>query len=360
MAHSRLSLMMGVGLLLLTGVAMPAAAQPAVYRPGAGATTPRPGNGPPIHGRYQGGRFAPGVFSKQQFNPDGRLRAPRNIFKPDATIPVAEYNPDVPTLARGPQSVRLVEKPSGYRFVQTGRGPEPDPLAPIDPDVLASQDNPAIVNAITARERARGAEARRDPICRPGELQNDKGFVDGAAPDGIMLNSEGVDPFIADGNKSVAAARPLVDPEPVLSIPDAAAKRLRDAKPDEAIVTLRSYVGSNPADVGAARTLALALLDARRTVEGIELMGKAYSQSPALASAPIPADAVGQPQELRELVVRVVSQAHKSNTPAAWLTAAVLMQAEGRRDPALKMVDRADAVALKADVSSSIRSALRR
>lgn len=138
-----------------------------------------------------------------------------------------------------------------------------------------------------------------------------------------------------------------------------AGNQLYDGKPDEAVVILRSYTQSHPGDTEAVRALALALIDARRTGEGVELMGQVYATNPALASAALPADAVGPERELRDLVVRVVQHAHKVNTPAAWLTAAALMQGEGRTEPALKMIENAAAAGLRADVVTAMRSALK-
>ena len=88
-------------------------------------------------------------------------------------------------------------------------------------------------------------------------------------------------------------------------------------------------------------------------------MALVYEQDPKLAWAPLAPDVVGPQRELRDLVVRVVEYGHKTNTASAWLTAAVLMQGEGREDPALKMIARADTVGLDAEVSKALRGALK-
>jgi hypothetical protein len=326
-----------------------ASAQQIATRAGAGAAIQRPGGGTAVHiyyddriTRFGGG----GGFSKEQFNPDGRLRAPRSIMAPDTTIPVADYDPDVYTTGMS-TCVKQLGRP-GYR-------PDPRPLGPIDPKLITSGDQAGIADSI--REHKAHDDQLRDPT-----YQFDTGSRDracGRPRDNLSLTTAGIDPFVAHGSKPSAASDvPSLAGEPAPSIPEAAAQRLRDGKAEEAIVKLRSYTEENPGDAGAARTLALALLDVRRTGEGIDLMGRTYQQSAALASLPIPADAVGKPQDLRDLLTRVVAEAHKSNTPAAWLTAAVLMQAEGRRESALKMMDRADAANLSAQVSGPMRAAL--
>lgn len=163
-----------------------------------------------------------------------------------------------------------------------------------------------------------------------------------------------VDPFIAP-----PAPESVVDPEANLTVPERGALRLQRGKTESAIALLRSYTESNPADDDAARTLALALLDARRTKEGIAVMALVYERNPRLAWSPLAPDVVGPSQDLRALLVRVVEYGHRTNTASAWLTAAILMQGEGREAPALKMLDRADALGLDADLSRSMRQALK-
>ncbi len=182
--------------------------------------------------------------------------------------------------------------------------------------------------------------------------------------DTYQLDSNGKDAFVsgaASGPGSGPAGVPaMVDPEVGLTDFEKAGNRLYDGKPEQAIVLLRGYVDSHPDEPDAARGLALALIDARRTKEGVELMADVYAKHPTLAADPLPDDAVGPEYELRDLVVRTVEHAHSAKSASAWLTVAVLMQAQGRVDQALKMIDRADSAGLAADVSAAMRSALNR
>jgi hypothetical protein len=166
------------------------------------------------------------------------------------------------------------------------------------------------------------------------------------------------DSFIAYGGQP-QPAQPAVDPDAGLTDPQKAVRRLHDGKPDEAIVLLRPYADAHQEDPAAARLLAVALLDARRTKEGVAVMALLYEHNPALANTPVAGDVVGPERELRDLVVRVVEYGHRTNTASAWLTAAVLMQGEGRAEPALRMIERADTLGLDTEVSKAMHAALK-
>ncbi len=167
------------------------------------------------------------------------------------------------------------------------------------------------------------------------------------------------DSFVYYGAPPPDPAAPAVDPEAGLTVPEMAARRMRIGRSDEAIVLLRSYAESHPQDNETARGLAFALIDAKRTKEGVALMALVYERDPGLALVPIASDIVGPDRELRDLVVRVVEYGHRTNTASVWLTAAVLMQTEGREEPALRMLVRAEALGLNADVVKSMRQALK-
>lgn len=270
--------------------------------------------------------------------------------------------------ADDPWGGRLMLDRYGHVYAVPGREV---PVALVDPKVLASGDNVAVAKMLR-------------PAIDYGYLSTYDRFMLGDlwgcgrascpqsdptpyafAPDGYSAGDPSragiLDPFVRSGNSPVLQAQAPApdDPEADLTQFEKAGNRLYDGNPEAAVVLLRSYTAANPDDAEAVRALALALIDARRTKDGVELMGLVYAQSPALASSALPADAVGPVPELRTLVVRVVEHAHKLNTPAAWLTVAALMQAEGRLEPALKMLDRADAVNLSPDVSSAMRAALK-
>lgn len=183
-------------------------------------------------------------------------------------------------------------------------------------------------------------------------------YTDSWYPSTFAVDNYPVDSFVAFGNPPAPPA-PVVDPEEGLAVPERAAKRLREGRPDDAIVLLRSHTEAHPEEMEAARTLAVALLDARRTKEGVAVMALVYERHPELARTPIDAYAVGPRREMRDLLVRVVQYGHRVNSMSAWLTAAVLMQAEGRPDPALRMLDRADALGLDPELSKALRIALR-
>jgi len=239
----------------------------------------------------------------------------------------------------------------------------------IDPDVLRSGDPIAIGNAMRRAAASAGPslESRFRDYRNSRDIYNREGATERAGmsqPGTFQLGMSQVhgppmiDPFVLVGGGAASTSTPSL-PEDKLNDFEHAGAKLYDGKPDEAIVLLRAYTQANPDDAEATRALALALIDARRTSEGVELMGQVYSRRPALASIALPPDAVGTETEMRDLVVRVVEHAHKVNTPAAWVSVAVLMQAEGRDEPAFKMIERADACGLSSDVSREMRAALR-
>jgi len=115
----------------------------------------------------------------------------------------------------------------------------------------------------------------------------------------------------------------------------------------EAADGLGPMVAADPEDASARRLLGLALIELGEVERGIELVGSAYSLDPGLVGVPI--DAVLYENEggrLRDLVTDVVRHANRRPSAEAWLTVAVLMQAEGREGRALRMVVKAERLGL--------------
>lgn len=111
----------------------------------------------------------------------------------------------------------------------------------------------------------------------------------------------------------------------------------------QAIARLSEAISADDADAGSQRALALALLREGRLAEGVAMMRSAYENDPSLARDPISADALGQrgERELALLVRRVALYANRVDSASAWLSEAVLMQAQGRDAHARRMIERA-------------------
>lgn len=104
-------------------------------------------------------------------------------------------------------------------------------------------------------------------------------------------------------------------------------------------------------DALAARSLALALIDAGRIDQGAATMLLAYEKNPSvLANQPIrPSQVAGGVREFRKLMTDAVQYANRTKLASAWLSAAVLAQAEGRKDVAANLVAKAKQAGLSGE-----------
>jgi hypothetical protein len=128
----------------------------------------------------------------------------------------------------------------------------------------------------------------------------------------------------------------------------------------QAIAALRRHLSSNPDDPRAMRSLAVAMLADKRPDDAGSLMRAAYRADPTLAGEPLMPAALGFAERpFRLLVGRAVQHAHRVNTGSSWLLVASLMQGEGRRTPALTMIDRARAQGLDQGICDSLSTELR-
>lgn len=123
--------------------------------------------------------------------------------------------------------------------------------------------------------------------------------------------------------------------------------------------SFRSFLDKNPGDAHAMRALGLALLDMAQVKEAVALIGMAYATNPGLADEPVPqATFGGSPANLRENLRRASIYANQSKSASAWLTVAVLMQAEGRGANARAMIQRARDAGLDPALATRLQSAL--
>ena len=153
---------------------------------------------------------------------------------------------------------------------------------------------------------------------------------------------------------------PQAQPQPAEPLTDdeLAARKLGAGHADDAIDLYRAFLRDNPDDAGAMRGLALALLADSRFKEGVAMMAMAYRTDPLLADEAIDALLFESQKGLRSEVRRCVIHANRTGLASAWLTVAVLMQAEDRDDRALKMLERARDAGLDTVVADSLLRAL--
>ena len=149
-------------------------------------------------------------------------------------------------------------------------------------------------------------------------------------------------------------------PQPTVPLTDdeQAAQELGAGDASDAIDLYRSFLRDNPDDAPAMRGLALALLADSRFKEGVAMMAMAYRTDPPLADEAIDAKLFESEKDLRGQVRRCVIHANRTGLASAWLTVAVLMQAEDRDERALKMLQRARDAGLDTVVADNLVRAL--
>lgn len=155
-------------------------------------------------------------------------------------------------------------------------------------------------------------------------------------------------------------AAPPSAPAPVdLTDAQQAALLLKSGDTPQAIALLESYLNSEPDDAEAMRLLALALVSNGQVREAAAMMSFAYGADRSLAHEPLgPSNLAAGSRGLREAVRESVAFAHEEESSSAWLLVSVLMQAEGRDNVALRMLERSIDAGLDERVGIAMRAAL--
>ena len=112
-------------------------------------------------------------------------------------------------------------------------------------------------------------------------------------------------------------------------------------------------------DPESLRRYALSLMLDKQVSDGVAVMAMAYRNDPTLASRVFDAELLGSDGEWRKGVRIATTYANRAQTGASWLTVAVLMQAEGRKDLAAKMIAKAQAVGVETAVYEAMLAALK-
>lgn len=158
--------------------------------------------------------------------------------------------------------------------------------------------------------------------------------------------------------QAAAAAAQAAQP-PQLTELEQAELALAVGDSDEAVQLFQAYVDTHEETPEVVRSLALALFEAGRIEEAVATMALAYEREPSLAARPVePMELEGDDTEMLDRVRRAVRYAHKVKTGSAWLTVAVLMQAQERDRVAMTMAERAKDAGLAEPVYNEFRVAL--
>ncbi len=175
------------------------------------------------------------------------------------------------------------------------------------------------------------------------------------------------DPYVTTGQtyaqqmaaqQAAEEAAQLAQP-PTLTELEQADLALALGEPEEAVRRYQQYASDHDESADVVRSLGLALFEAGRIDEAFATMALAYEQDPTLASRPVAASALeGGEAKMLDRVRLAVRHAHKLKTGSAWLTVAVLMQAQERDRVALTMAERARDAGLAEPIYDQFRSAL--
>ncbi len=126
-----------------------------------------------------------------------------------------------------------------------------------------------------------------------------------------------------------------------------------------AIAAYGTHLQEHPEDSIALREMGVALLEANRIKDGVQLIHEAYLRNPELGILPIRKVVLGEnPERLRKLVVKLVKYSHRESSAQGWLAVGVLMQCEGRDELAVEMLDRAVELGLDGGGVQGLRGAL--
>jgi tetratricopeptide (TPR) repeat protein len=122
---------------------------------------------------------------------------------------------------------------------------------------------------------------------------------------------------------------------------------LRLGDPDNATRVYQQHLDKHPGDAQAIRVLGVAQVVSGRLAEGVEQIERAYRVDPSLADRPLMPQAVfAAPEDFQRALDLTTRTANGSNSGAAWLAAAVMLQADGRTGPARSALERAKGAGL--------------
>ncbi len=161
---------------------------------------------------------------------------------------------------------------------------------------------------------------------------------------------------------SLSIPRPSSNPSNVIVTQDEkneALLAMTRSRFKDAIGILDQLTKSCPTDAKLLRFAAIARMSDRDMAAGARMMARAYAMDISLCGSAMHAEEMGlKAPRWRELVRAAVSEGHASDDAEMWFVAATLMQAEGRTEPALRMLERAEAGGFDRGIVAKMRSSL--
>lgn len=169
-----------------------------------------------------------------------------------------------------------------------------------------------------------------------------------------------IDPALLAQQMQGQAPPPATPPTPLTTL-EKADLSLAYGEPDDAVRFYREHLESNPEDAPAMRSLGVALIQARRVKEGVAVIALAYEKDVTLARRPLDPEMVEDGDVgFHDVLLSVVPYANKSRSASGYLAVAVLMQAQGRNDLALKMLAKAKQAGLGEKIAGEMELELSR
>ncbi len=157
---------------------------------------------------------------------------------------------------------------------------------------------------------------------------------------------------------SAASQAPAQPAEPPTAI-EVARVSLALGNLESAEEQYRKHLKENPDDSQALREFALVMFDAERPEEGFAAMRKAYRDDPELASKPMNLRAYGfDGPRIRRLMGKVSPAANQIKSSSGWLALAVVLQGQDKARAARRMLEKAEALGLEAEIVTALRAKL--
>lgn len=158
-----------------------------------------------------------------------------------------------------------------------------------------------------------------------------------------------------------APPQPEAPPPPPPTLMEQAATHLRTGHNEQAQTSFQQRLEEDPEDANAMRGLAIAFLRLGELSQAEAMFGLAYRKQPSLCEQPMRAgEWWASATDLRRDLVRFVTHANRTESGAALLGVAALMQAQGRKDHALRMANRAKAKGLDETLATRLIESLTR
>lgn len=188
------------------------------------------------------------------------------------------------------------------------------------------------------------------------------GFDPDLAVDGFLAEPASFDAMYGGINPALqtqmAAQAAITPPGSALTRADFA---FAADEPEEAAALYREHLATTPDDLGARVRLAITMLETGDVAGATKEIHEIYETDLSLADVSLGVTVGGwSGPRLRAAVTRTVTHANRTGEARAWMTVAILMEAEGRPELAAKMLERAEGAGLDAELASRLAAMIGR